>query len=316
MYTRDNYNKVKALIDQRRADARTLADARAEELRLISPEIKAVDEQLRGTGLLIFKTACEGGDILPIKEENQRLIAKRREIIKSIGYLEDYSDVQYTCKKCSDSGYVDTKMCSCFKEMLLTENIKSSGIGRLIEQQSFENFDMSVFAYDKDLYGRMAENVRVAKMFADGFGSTYRGRNLLLIGNTGTGKTHISTSIAKRVISLGYNVIYDSAQDIVSAFEADKFRSGYGAYEPMAEKYLDCELLIVDDLGAEFVNQFTISCLYNLFNTRRNRGLSTVISTNLSGTALRDRYEDRIYSRIVGSDYTVLLFGGKDHRLS
>ena len=316
MYTRENYNKVKALIDERRAAARARADARSEELRMISADIRAIDEELRGTGLLIFRTACEGGDIAPIKEQNQRLIAKRKEIIKSLGYPENYSEIEYTCKHCSDSGYVDTRMCSCFREMLLTENIKSSGIGKLIERQSFENFDLSAYAYDAALLSRMEENVRIAKLFADGFGGACRGRNLLLIGNTGTGKTHISTSIAKKIISDGYDVLYDSAQNIVSAFEADKFRSGYGAYEPAADKYLECDLLIVDDLGAEFLNQFTVSCLYNLFNTRSNRGLSTIISTNLSSTALRDRYEDRIYSRIVGSDYTVLLFGGKDRRLS
>jgi DNA replication protein DnaC len=117
------------------------------------------------------------------------------------------------------------------------------------------------------------------------------------------------------VISKGYDVLYESAQNIISAFEADKFRSGYGPYEPTAEKYLTCDLLILDDLGTEFVNQFTVSCLYNLFNTRRNRGLSTIVSTNLSAEELSERYDDRIYSRIVGSDYTVLFFGGDDYRL-
>lgn len=315
MYTRENYNKVKAIIDERRSSARSLADERAEKLRSLSPEIRKIDAELRGTGVQIFKTACEGGDIAPIKEKNQKLIAKRRGIVKSLGYPEDYSDIAYTCKKCSDSGYIDTKMCSCFRELLMTENIKSSGIGRLIEHQSFENFDLSVYSYDKDVYENMQANVNIAKAYAEGFGVEFRGVNLLFMGGTGAGKTHLSTSIAKTVIARGYCVLYDSAQNIISAFEDDKFRSGYGPYEPTAGKYLDCDLLIIDDLGAEFSNQFTVSCLYNLINTRGNRGLSTVISTNLNSDGLKATYDDRIFSRIIG-DYTVLFFGGKDYRIN
>ena len=158
------------------------------------------------------------------------------------------------------------------------------------------------------------ECLAVAKDFAESFGGD--GKNLLLIGPTGTGKTHISTAIAKALIEKGVEVIYDSAQNIVSAFEKDKFRSGYGAYEPEGAKYLECELLILDDLGTEFISQFTVSCLYNLLNTRMNKGLATVISTNLSPRELSEKYEDRIYSRIVGADTRILLFKGKDKRLS
>ena len=187
-------------------------------------------------------------------------------------------------------------------------------MGRLIEEQSFDNFDLSVYAYDPSVSAKMQNVLKSAKEFACDFGKK-RGKNLLLMGTTGTGKTHISTSIAKVLIEGGYYVLYDSAQNIVSSFENDKFRSGYGQYEPEADKYLECDLLIIDDLGTEFINQFTISCLYNLFTTRRNRGLSTIISTNLAPAELATKYEGRIYSRIVGMDYNVLFFEGKDYRL-
>ena len=313
MYARENYNKVKAIIDERRNAARSLSDFRSEELRRRSDEIREIDDELRGTGPLIFKTAVEGGDIEPIKVRNQQLVAKRRDIIKKLGYPEDYSDVKYTCTKCSDSGYIDTEMCSCFRELLLTENIKSSGIGRLIEHQSFDNFDLSVYDFSDEVYADMGETLKIAKAYAHGFGTEYRGVNLLFMGGTGSGKTHISTAIAKTVIEKGYYVLYDSAQNIISAFEADKFRSGYGQNEPTATKYLDCDLLIIDDLGAEFVNQFTVSCIYNLLNTRSNRGLATIISTNLNMDGLKMTYDDRIFSRIYGRDYVVRLFGGKDY---
>jgi DNA replication protein DnaC len=87
------------------------------------------------------------------------------------------------------------------------------------------------------------------------------------MGKTGTGKTHISTAIAREIIARGFDVIYDSAQNIISDFETDKFRSGYGQTEMRSEKYLECDLLIIDDLGTEFISQFTVACLYNLLNT-------------------------------------------------
>ena len=139
--------------------------------------------------------------------------------------------------------------------------------------------------------------------------------NLLLIGPTGTGKTHISTAIARELIHQGYDVIYDSTQNILSDFESDRFRSNYGRNDTVSDKYLDCTLLIIDDLGTEFSNQFTLSTLYNLLNTRQNRGLATVISTNLSPDELAHKYEDRIYSRIIGGA-KIMPFEGKDRRVA
>ncbi len=314
MYTRENYALAKEEIEQRRLNAIATAEERNRELALVSDEIRAIDEELSGTGLLLFKTACSGGDIEPIRARNNTLITARREILKRLGYPEDYTDPHYTCTVCSDTGFVGTKMCTCLKQLLITKNITSSGMGNLIDKQSFENFDLEWYKTNNEHYARMARNVRIARAFAENFARHHD--NLLLIGTTGTGKTHISTAIAKIVISQGFDVLYDSVHNIITDFETDKFRSGHGQSEPLSEKYLECDLLIIDDLGTEFVSPFSISALYNLINTRQNRGLSTIISTNLSATELAGKYEGRIYSRIIGADYTVLRFDGNDYRVS
>ena len=316
MYSYENNNKVRDIIEGRRRAARSLAEERSFELAAMSPAIAEIDAELRKTAPLIMKAALAGSDITPIKEKNQQLMKERRELIVKLGFPEDYTDIKYTCQKCSDIGYTpDTKMCSCYKKLLITENIKSSGIGRLIEEQSFENFDLSLYSYSPEAYERMSQILDKAKKYAESF-SRSKCQNLLLIGKTGTGKTHISTSIAKEIIERGFDVLYDSAVNIIRAFENDKFRSSYGASEPEGDKYLECDLLIVDDLGTEFGGPFTVSCLYNLFTTRKNRGLSTIISTNLGSKQLLEKYEDRIYSRIVGKDYAILFFEGKDNRLN
>ena len=315
MPNNDIYTKAKAEIDRRRNAARAEAEGRNEILRSESDEISQIDAELSKTGMLIFKTACTGGDITPIKERNAALQARRRELTVALGYPADYADIKYTCPTCSDTGYIDgIKVCTCLKELIIKERIAASAMGRLIETQSFDNFDLKWYAYDEKVLEKMRANVAMAKNYVKNFAKSKD--NLLLIGSTGTGKTHISTAIARELIHKGYDVIYDSTQNIVSDFEADRFKSSYGNYESKSEKYLDCQLLIIDDLGTEFTNQFTVSALYNLLNTRQNKGLPTIISTNLSPDELARKYEDRIYSRIIGSGCKVLAFYGKDRRLS
>ncbi len=308
------YEKAKAEIEARRASARAESDYRSELIRSLSDEVAAIDEELSKTGMLIFKTACQGGDITPIKERNKALQARRTEIIVGLGYPADYTDVKYTCSECSDSGYVDgIRPCRCLREIIIRERIAASAMGNLIEKQSFDNFDLSCYSYDEKVKEKMTAIVAMAKNYVKNFAK--KKDNMLLIGPTGTGKTHISTAIARELIHEGYDVIYDSTQNILADFEADRFRNNYGKEEERSDKYLDCTLLIIDDLGTEFVNQFTISALYNLLNTRQNKGLATIISTNLTPDELARKYEDRIYSRIIGAA-KILPFEGKDHRVS
>ena len=312
----DIYESARAEIEARRNSARATADGRSEILRSESEEIARIDEELSKTGMLIFKTACAGGDITPIKERNRALQKRRREVIVELGYPEDYADIKYTCPECSDTGYTNggTKTCLCLKELIIKGRIAASAMGRLIETQSFENFDLEKYSFDQRTYERMKAIFAMAKSYVRDFAK--KQENLLLIGPTGTGKTHISTAIARALIHEGYDVIYDSTQNIISDFEADRFRSGYGREEGRSEKYLDCRLLIIDDLGTEFTNSFTVSTLYNLLNTRQNKGLATIISTNLSPDELAKKYEDRIYSRIIGSGCKVLPFEGRDARVT
>jgi DNA replication protein DnaC len=314
MYSYKNYHLVKEEIEKRRRNAEALAMSRNLELRERSPEIRNIDEELSGTGLLLFRTACSGGDIGKVRKRNQELNQRRRELIVSLGLPADYTEVHYTCPECSDTGFIDgVRMCKCFREALVRATIHSSGIGNLIEKQSFDNFDLNWYKDDEKTYELMKANLAAAKNYCKNF--TKNKSNLLLIGKTGTGKTHISTAIAREVINMGYDVIYDSVQNIVSDFEDDKFRRSYNTEELKAEKYLECDLLIIDDLGTEFANQVTLSCLYNLLNTRQNKGLATIISTNLGAEELAHKYEDRIYSRIVGAGTRVLPFAGRDRRI-
>ena len=314
MYSRENFQKAREIIENRRRAAEDMAQARNAEVRALSERIREIDEVLTRTGLELFRIACAGGDIEPLKAENQRLVSERRDALESIGLPRDYTDLKCTCSICNDTGYAENGICTCMKELIVKMNIESSGMGNIIKDQSFDNFDLEWYRSEgEEAYERMARNYRIAKGYAESFGKG--AKNLLLIGATGTGKTHLSSAIAHSIISRGYDVLYESAQNILNAFQNDQFRRDWRQTEPEADKYLDCELLIIDDLGTEFVTQFSVAALYNLINTRQNRSLSTIISTNLNIDELRATYDNRILSRISGADYTILLFTGRDHRV-
>ncbi len=297
------------------------ADARRAEIHTAIPEIAEIDRELRLTGLSIMAAAMEAKDvdarIAEVRKQNAELRARRATLLIAAGYPADYTNPRYSCSLCADSGYVDGKMCACMRKRLISETYEASGIADLLSRQTFENFDLSFYADDPNVHRRMTQIFNRMKQFAETF-EAGKSENLVLFGGTGLGKTHLSSAAAQVIIERGNDVFYVSAVSLFSDFEFQRFGShtgtGVGSETGIdTERYYDCDLLIIDDLGTEVTNQFTTSVLYNLINTRINRHLSTIISTNLTQDDFRRRYWDRITSRVLG-EYTVLPFLGRDIR--
>lgn len=290
--------------------------AESEEKKLILwdalPEIKVIDAELSTTAAKMFEAIMTPGvgvaGVERITESNKVLRAKRDEILLQNGYEKDFSDIKYHCQRCSDSGFVGIDMCSCVKSMIAKARLEDSELGKLCRFQSFENFSFDYYSP-----GEERENIETVYKklyeFADGFNSE-SGDSWLLVGDTGLGKTHLSTAVGARVIERGYDVVYRSIQGLIDDFEQVQFR---GESSFVTKKYFECDLLIIDDLGAEMTNSFTISCLYNIINTRMIKGKPTMINTNLGYKEMRQRYEDRITSRLFG-EYKPVRFIGKDIR--
>ena len=316
-YNRENYARIRTEYQTKYMRAEEEATRRTEALHQKSPALRALDRELSKTGIKIAMAALGTGEeykekLAVVEKENLALQARRAEILAELGYPADYTKPPYECEKCNDSGFVGTRMCECMRRELVLAAFESSGIGALLRTQSFDSFKTDYYPAG-DARDLMMKNLALLREYAEGFST--QSDSLIFCGATGLGKTHLSTAIAKVAIERGLEVLYDSAQNIVADFEADRFKSGYGPYEPRADKYLECDLLIIDDLGTEFVNQFTVSCIYNLINTRQNKGLATLISTNLKPRELISKYEDRIYSRLVGCDSKILIFSGPDARI-
>ncbi len=315
-YKCEDYIKANELLAERRTNAEAAAERRLRDIYEKLPAIKAVDAELSRTERKIIDAIRLGSDgigerIASIEAENEALIARRAAILSENGYPTDYTDPKYFCPDCGDTGYVDNKMCICKRRALVMAGYESSGIGALMGTQTFDTFSFSY--YDGEALVKAKHNYDVTKSYAEIFSGKADG-NLLFVGGTGLGKTHLSTAVAVAVIERGFDVKYETAQNLFSDFENKQFRSSYGSMdEDVTERYFDCDLLIIDDLGTEMTNQFTISCLYNLINTRISRGRAMIINTNLSSAELRRRYSDRITSRLFG-EFSALLFEGGDIR--
>lgn len=293
--------------------AEAAADRRREELYEKIPELVTLDRILAGTASRIMDAICSDNserEIAKVREDNEKLLAQRAAILAAYGYPADYTDVHYECEKCGDTGYVDTKMCSCMRRALVLAGYASSGIGGLMQSQSFDNFSLNYYKEDAENHARMKKLVTALKKYSSEFDeSTYK--NYLFFGNTGLGKTHLSTSVAVSVIERGFDVLYVTACSLVSDFEAKQF--GLRENAPDTSRYYSADLLIIDDFGTEMTNQFTLSCVYDIINTRMNAKKSTIINTNLGKNEIEARYGARIASRLFG-EYIPFAFLGKDIR--
>ena len=317
-YNKTNYARIRGEYQTKYLKARAEADRRMAEIHEKCPAIADLDRRLSKTGAEIAMAALGTGEeyrarLAAVESKNLALQEKRAALLAELGYPADYTLPPYECAKCNDSGFVGIKMCDCMRRDLMLAAYESSGLGQLMKTQSFDSFDLSFYKADTDQRRRMQENLELLKAYAENFSTA--SDNLILTGPTGLGKTHLSTSVARRVIERGFDVYYTGAIEMLAEFERARFGSGEERREAGEElsRYTECDLLILDDLGTETSNQFTTSCLYMVLNNRINLKRPTIISTNLTGADIKARYADRITSRIMG-EFSPLAFVGDDVR--
>lgn len=312
-YNNDNFRRIAEEFQMKRRRAEDEADNRRYEAEHKIPELREIHLRLAANGSEIFGAALSGGDInakiAQIKKENDILRQRKSELLRDAGFPEDFTEPHYECDICHDTGYHNSKMCKCFKEALVLAGIESSGLGKLVLTQSFDSFSLDYYTGNSKM--AVSRYCKALRDFAEGF-SDSTDTSWLLMGNTGLGKTHLSSAVAMTVIKRGFDVVYITAGSLFSVFERQRFGDGYSG-DGTDEHFYDADLLIIDDLGTENVNQFTVSCLYNVINSRLVLGRSTIINTNLTREELRAKYADRITSRLFG-EFIPLVFTGNDVR--
>lgn len=316
-------NALTRLHDRKAANESELL-RRCERVYRELPRVKLLDTQIRETMLdTIARALKSGGDpeaeLELIQRRNLGLQDQRRKVLESGGYAEDYLDDRAMCSKCGDTGFYKGVPCSCLMEIYKKLQIEELSSLIKLGEETFDTFRVDYYddAVRDGVTGEtprqnMEYNYELCYHYAHKFDDS--SLNLFLMGGTGLGKTFLSTCIAKVVSDKGYSVVYDTAVNVFSKFEAEKF---YRAYDDdrhdETERYLKCDLLILDDLGTELTTTFVVSALYSLINNRLVSGRKTIISTNITLEELRRKYSEQIMSRLEG-EYTILSFYGKDIR--
>lgn len=327
-YSKRLYDKVRAEIQSRKTYAETKAAQNKEELVQKYPEFRLIDEELAKTGLEIvnaFSSPQEDAEkkLREIRKKNSMLRNERENLLTALNLPKDYFEIKYTCKKCNDRGIYEeydaergvsygSKYCECFKSLLKKYAVDELLRSTPLELSSFADFDLNYYPKTKkngySPYKEMKDVYNSCLNYATSF--DLDSVSLYFYGRTGLGKTHLSLAIANEVISKGYNVIYGSVITFLNKMEKEKF----GRADTDTEGLLiDADLLILDDLGAEFTTAYTTSALYNVLNSRICKGVPTIISSNLDLEEIRERYPESIASRIIGN-FSPVYFIGDDIR--
>ena len=303
---------------------------RAEQERLTAevyrrlPRVEVIDRELRTTAAKVLITAFEedrdpGPALRELERGNLNLQRERAELLVGAGYAYDCLDGAPQCPICQDSGYLpDGVACRCLMAYYAKE--QNRRLSKLLDlgNQSFDTFSFDWYSDEPwPSYGRSPlENMEVVREICGNYAHTFgpRSGNMLFTGAPGLGKTFLSACIAREVSDNGFSVVYDTAAHVFDRFEARKFGREEGeAVEADVDRVLDCDLLILDDLGTEMTTPFVQSALYTIVNTRVINRRAAILSTNLKLDDLGRRYTPQIVSRIEG-EYQVLPFFGEDIR--
>lgn len=335
--TNQQYNAIIRQYDLIRIKNKHIHDDRLEDVRTKAPEYDELDKKISELSVEVSKQILTPGiteekkkEIKKELDENLRDIENaKKEILIRLYNDPHYLDPIYTCSKCKDTGYVDNiteysmkSQCDCFKKKAIDLIYGDSNLKNITINENFNTFDLSLYpdAPSDELSGvspreYMRNLVEETKSFVRNFDKKHG--NFLFYGQAGVGKTFLSNCIASELINSVHSVIYFTATDLFDSLRKDISRNGY--YDDSADDELGredityCDLLIIDDLGTEYPNQFTINKFFNIVNDRLLNNKSTIISTNLSLKELRDIYTERTFSRLANL-YNIRKIVGNDLR--
>ena len=328
-----NNSNLKNLLneyDKKRMKAILDSEHRKEILYKENPRLSEIDDILTKEAIKTSKLLISNNDSSLLKDLNNKINKLKEEKIKilnSLGIDENYLKPIFECSICNDTGYINQNfsyvMCNCLKQKLFDIEYNKSNIFNL-KNQNFDNFSLSFYSdkIDEEKYNSKLspkQNIELIKKismsFIDNFDNPNE-KNLLFTGNTGLGKTFLSSCIANELLKKGKTVLYQTAPVMLDTIIDYRFGKE-NVSKDMYENILNADLLIIDDLGTESINNMKFSELFNIINTRllnsNNKVIKTIISTNLSLENLFNNYDERIVSRFIGN-YNICYFFGDDIR--
>lgn len=311
--TNSQYDTIIRSFEEKQNRNRRLLEERTAYVYSHVDGFQELSESIASVSVEQGKKLLEGEEnaLTELKSILKKLSSMKEELLRSAGLPADYLSPVYDCPDCHDTGYLGNEKCHCFKEAVITLLYEQSGIRRMLESENFST--LSYEFYEGEDLTRFQNAVSTCRNFINNFNSDYH--NLFFYGTVGTGKSFLSGCVARELIESGHSVIYFSASGLFETLSKIKF--DYKNADELHKTYEDlfqCDLLIIDDLGTEYTNTLVGSQFFTLINERHLLQKATVISTNLSLEDFRNRYSDRVFSRIT-SNYEICKLTGPDIRM-
>ncbi len=308
-------------LSERRKKNRQLEDARRSEVLEKLPEYGELEAELALTMTDVISSVLDksGENDSDFALEKNRAIKKQMdELLEKNGYPADYLEPVYTCPKCKDTGNTCNEWCECLCRLTNEMAAAELNANAPLAKSRFDNFSLKCYS-DKTTENSaaspleiMKNNFEYCKRFTEEFDG--KGSGILMIGGTGLGKTHLSLAIANVLIEKGFCVVYASVPELIRRIKSQFGKDNNdGEDDSTVSLATSCDLLILDDLGAENSTEWCVSMLYEIINTRQNRRLPIIVSTNLEPNVLRLKYQDRLSSRMFSMK--ILVFAGSDNRI-
>lgn len=298
--TNSQYDTIQREYDAIQLKNRRILDKRREEVYAACPVYEEMAHAVSSLSVAYGKRilAEEPGAFENYQKELRALSQKKTDLLVQNGFPADYLEPVFDCRDCRDTGYISSERCHCFEQRIIEMLYSQSNLQELLQT---ENFSALSYEYYKDTdLVNFKRAVETSFSFIKNFEDDYQ--NLLFFGDVGTGKTFLSNCIAREILRKGHSVIYFSAENLFSllskySFDTNNKEMLYKFHEDL----YNCDLVIIDDLGTELSNSFTNSQFFSFLNERHLRHKSIIISTNLSLEELKNRYSERIVSRLTSS---------------
>lgn len=330
--TNTQYDLLMRRYEEQQKQDREEHEAHAAEVAARVPEAEAIDRQIASLSADAARALLTGARepagnhpagssdeiISSLKKQIQALTEKKKALILAAGFPADYLDMHYACKDCHDTGYIGNRRCHCFNQAALDIIYGQSGLSESLSGLTFDAFRTEIYSDTPDpKTGRSPRDLAVrakedALLFVRDKKAGKEG-NLLISGNAGVGKTFLTNCIAEELMRSAVSVVYFTAYGLFEVLRARTFDHDAAA-ESDYESLFSCDVLIIDDLGTEMTNTFTVSRFFDILNERLLRKRSLILTTNLSLRDLNDRYSERSFSRII-QNFSLIRLTGDDLRL-
>lgn len=312
-------SNVSDILARRRQEAVQKRDRRVEALYAQYPDMARIHRERLQQGRVLL------GKILSMNEEQRKEaeadLRRRREEEqagwKALGIPAEVFLPDYVCSDCHDEGFVNGVSCHCRNRLLAEARYDMSAIGKRVEVENFQTFNLQLFRQDRQSdepcspFENMADlRRRMKEEYIPTF--SRRSPNLYFYGPTGTGKTFFLNCIVKELLDRGVQVYYQTAPQLLEFLTTYSFSYAGERTESDRVKHdfaFSCDLLVIDDLGTEFLTDKMRAELFELLNGRIVAALPTIISSNVQLEELGDLYGERIASRIAGEYIPFALFG-------